>query len=305
MALKKHPHVEQCVVIAREDLPNDKRLVAYVVFRQKTTKASHGLHRFLKQRLPDYMLPSVFVSLDALPLTPSGKVDRKMLPAPNLNRSQLAEPLVAPRDELELQLAKIWENVLGLQNIGMKDNFFDLGGHSLLVVRLFDRIQKRFGRHLPLDIIFQAPTIGQLARIIREEGFTESWSSLAPIQNSGSKPPFFCVHGCTGEVLHLYDLARHLGPEQPFYGLSALGLEKGQVPHDNIEDMAAYYIDEIRKIQSNGPYFLGASGEGSPIVLEMAHQLRSQGQNLALIALLTPSTVKPNISTTEPMVGLR
>jgi thioesterase domain-containing protein/acyl carrier protein len=223
-------------------------------------------------------------------------VDRKALPAPDWNRSQPAEALVAPRDALELQLTKIWEKVLGVKNIGMKDNFFDLGGHSLLSVRLLDRIQKIFGKNLPLAALFQAPTIGQLARIIRQEGWSSPWSSLVPIQHGGSKPPFFCVHGCTGKVEHFYDLARLLGPEQPFYGLSALGLEKGQVPHTQFEDMAAHYIKEIRTIQFNGPYFIGGSGAGCPIAIEMAHQLESQGQNVTLLVLMTPSSLKPNRS---------
>jgi aspartate racemase len=239
------------------------------------------------------MIPSAFVYLDRLPITPNGKVDRRALPAPDRNRSQPAEALVAPRDELELQLAKIWEKVLGIKNIGMEDNFFDLGGHSLLAVRLFDRIQKKIGKHFTLATLFQAPTIGQLARIIRQEGFTTPWSSLAPIQDGGSKPPFFCLHGCFGEIAHFYDLARLLGPEQPFYGLRALGLEKGQVPQTRFEDMAAHYIKEIRTIQSDGPYFIGGSGAGCAIALEIAHQLESQGQNVTLLALMIPSALKP------------
>lgn len=294
--LNKHPDVKESIVLAREYRPNDKRLVAYIVLRRKPAPATSELNLFLKQNLPDYMLPSAFVFLDALPLTTSGKVDRKALPAPDRNLSHPAEALDAPHDELELQLIKIWEKVLGVKNIGMEDNFFDLGGHSLLAVRLFARIQKIFGKDLPLTTLFQAPTIGQLAHIIRQEGWSSPWSSLVPVQHGGSKPPFFCVHGCTGKVMHFYDLARLLGPEQPFYGLSALGLEKGQVPHTRIEDMAAHYINEIRKIQFNGPYFIGGSGWGCAIVLEMAHQLESQGQNLALIALLTPSPLKPKLS---------
>jgi amino acid adenylation domain-containing protein len=295
--LGRHPAVEEAVVIAREDVPDDKRLVAYVVASHEPTPTFSELRSFLKEKLPDYMIPTALVFLDLLPLTPNGKVDRRALPAPDRNRSQPAEALVAPRDGLELQLTKIWETVLGVKNIGMKDNFFDLGGHSLLAVRLFALIQKRFSKDLPLTILFQAPTIGQLARIIRQAGWTSPWSSLVPIHHGGSKPPFFCVHGCTGRILHFHDLARHLNPEQPFYGLAALGLEKGQVPHYHIEDMAAHYINEIRTIQFDGPYFIGGSGWGCPIVLEMAHQLESQGQNLALIVLLSPSPLKLNIST--------
>ena len=290
--LAGYPGVNMAVVMVREDRPGDKRLVAYVVASYEATPTSGELRSFLKEKLPDYMIPSAFVYLDSLPITPNGKVDRRALPAPDRNRSQPAEALVAPRDELELQLAKIWEKVLGIKNIGIEDNFFDLGGHSLLAVRLFDRIQKEFGKHFTLATLFHAPTIGQLACIIRQEGFTTPWSSLVPIQDGGSKPPFFCLHGCFGNVTHFHDLARLLGPEQPFYGLSALGLEKGQVPQNRIEDMAALYIKEIRKIQFHGPYLIGASGAGCTIALEMAHQLESQGQNVKLLVLMIPSNLK-------------
>ncbi len=311
--LTQHPAVAESVALVREDETGDKRLVAYVVVDAEQAQAlthSEGeawteqmvktlipeLQTYLGEQLPGYMIPSAFVTLDSLPHTPTGKVDRQVLPAPDRNRSQPAEAFVAPRDELELQLTQIWEKVLGVKNIGMEDNFFDLGGHSLLAVRLFARIQKKFGQHLTLATLFQAPTIGQLARIIRQEEFTTPWSSLVPIQDGGSKPPFFSVHGCFGSATHFYDLARLLGPEQPFYGLRALGLEKGQVPQTRFEDMAAHYIKEIRTIQSDGPYFIGGSGVGCAIALEMAHQLESQGQNVALLFLMIPSYPKPNRS---------
>ena len=298
-ALAQHHLVKKAVVLHRDDGPAGPYLVGYLLTSRDTSVSPEELRSFLSERLPAYMVPSVWMELDAFPLTPNGKVDRKALPAPDRNRSQPAETLVAPRDESELQLAKIWEKVLGIRNIGMEDNFFDLGGHSLLAVRLFTEVEKVFGKNLPMMTLFQAPTVGQLAGIIRQEGFTTPWSSLAPIKPGGSKPPFFCVHGCTGRVLHLYDLGRLLGPEQPFYGLSALGFEKGQVLHTQIEEMAAHYIKEIQTIQSNGPYFIGGAGFGCTIVLEMAHQLESQGQDLGLIVLLTPSPLKPNVTHTN------
>ena len=245
------------------------------------------------------MIPSVFVPIDAIPLTANGKVDHRALPAPDLERSRpvtIAEALVAPRDALELQLTKIWEKVLGVKSIGIQDNFFDLGGHSLLAVRLFAQIRKIFAKDLPLTTLFQAPTIQQLASIIRQEGLSSPWSSLVAIQPGGARPPFFCIHGCNGRVLHFYDLAGHLGPDQPFYGLTAQGREDDQDLHGQFEEMAAHYIKEIRTVQFEGPYFIGASGAGCFIALEMAHQLEAQGQDVALIVYLVPSPVQPNLS---------
>src|SRR5262249_13203769 len=155
---------------------------------------------YLKEKLPDYMVPSGFVVLDEFPLSPNGKVDRHKLPAPDQTRPE-EEGFVAPRDELELQLCRLWEEILGVQPIGVMDNFFELGGHSLLAVRLFAQIEKKFQKNLPLATLFQAPTIASLGEILRQEGWVSSWSSLVPIKPSGTKPPFYFVHPSGGNVL--------------------------------------------------------------------------------------------------------
>ncbi|HYN80431.1 MAG TPA: AMP-binding protein, partial [Gemmatimonadaceae bacterium] len=260
VALLQHPAIEQVVVVAREDEPGDKRLVAYVVAqegpaptvseiisRMKGKVPQHlmadadvqkaplpdvsELRGFLKEKLPEYMVPSAFVMLHELPLTPNGKVDRRALPVPDQERPELERAFLAPRDTLELQLTKMWEKVLGVEPIGVKDNFFDLGGHSLLAVRLFAQIEKSFGRNLPLATLFQAPTIEQLADILRQQGWTSRWSSLVPIQPGGSKPPFYCMHAGGGQVFFYRDLAHRLGPDQPFYGLQIRTLNGVQMPH--------------------------------------------------------------------------
>ena len=168
--LGQHPAVQQAVVTARGDEFSYIDLAAYIVTSMERPPTVSELRSFLKQKLPDYMLPSVFVILDALPLTPNGKVDRRALPTPDTVRPELEGTLIEPRDNLELQLAKIWEDVLDIQPIGVTDNFFDLGGHSLLAIRLFAQIQKRMGNDLPLATLFQAPTVEQLADILRQAG---------------------------------------------------------------------------------------------------------------------------------------
>ncbi|MGH8069434.1 MAG: thioesterase domain-containing protein [Candidatus Entotheonellia bacterium] len=224
--------------------------------------------------------------VDALPLTPNGKVDRRALPAPEKSRLEADSSLVAPRDALELQLTKIWEEVLRAEPVGLRDNFFELGGDSLLAVRLFAHIDKAFGQRLPLATLFQAPTVEHLASVLRQEEWSPPWSALVAIQPQGAKPPFFCVHAHGGEVLIFKDLAKRLGPDQPFYGLQVLGLNGDQAPPSRVEEMAAHYLKEIQTLQPEGPYFLGGYCFGGKVAFEMAQQLWAQGQQVGLLALL-------------------
>src|SRR5439155_12408102 len=169
--------------------------------------------------------------------------------------------------------------------LGIHDNFFELGGHSLIAVPLFAQIEKQFGKRLPLATLFRAPTVADLAAAI-ESTCTDEQSSLVPIQPNGSRPPFFCVHAIGGNVLEYYDLARHLPSDQPFYSLQSRGLHGKEAPHERIDAMAAHYIKELRELQPNGPYFLGGRSLGGIIAYEMACQLRAQGHEVGLLALL-------------------
>jgi amino acid adenylation domain-containing protein len=260
------------------------------------------LRQYLQEKLPDYMVPSAFMLLDSLPLTSNGKVDRRYLPAPERPQSEVVQldlfssppfTFVAPQNSLELQLTKIWEKVFGIQPIGIRDNFFDLGGHSLLAVRLFAEIEKAFQTNLPLAAFFQAPTVEELAKVLHSQGESSPWYSLVPIQPEGSRLPLFGIH-------HIYfkDLARHLGPEQPIYALHygiaettdrALSLPK-------MEDLAAHYIQEMRTLQPEGPYFLMGLCLGGLVAYEMAQQLVAQGQQVALLALFDTHIEKIKIS---------
>jgi thioesterase domain-containing protein len=284
-ALRQSPAVRDVVVVARSDAGGDKRLVAYVVAAQEPTPSSHELRSFLKQRIPEHMVPSAFVWLKSLPLTPNGKVDRGALPAPDYTRQEQEAAPLAPRDALELQLRQTWEKVLRVRPISIKDNFFDLGGHSLLAVRLFAQIEKVIGKSLPVAALFHAPTIEQLAGVISHQGWSAQWKSLVAIQPGGSRPPFFCVHAHDGGVLFWRDLASHLGKDQPFYALQAQGLDGQQPLHSRIEEMAAHYIKEMRTLQPEGPYFIGGHCIGGLVAFEMAQQLHSQGERVALLAL--------------------
>ena len=281
--LARHPDIRQAVAIVNDKNFDDKRLIAYIVARQKQPQVGE-LRSFLQEHLPNYMVPSVFVFLDTMPLTPNGKVDRKILPIPSIVK-ETENSFAPPTEEIEFKLTQIWSEVLNIPQVGIKDNFFELGGHSLLAVSLFSQIEKYLNISLPVSILFTAPTIEQLANIIRNSDWTAPWHSLVPIQTQGDRPPLFCIHGGGFNVLIYRELALNLGANQPVYGLQAKGLDGKSAPHSTIEDMAADYVKYIREIQPEGPYFIGGLSTGGRIALEMAQQLHKQKQKVALLAM--------------------
>ncbi|MBI3418287.1 MAG: amino acid adenylation domain-containing protein [Verrucomicrobia bacterium] len=284
--LGQHPKVRAAAVSIHEPVPGDKRLVAYVVGQPSDKPGVNELRAFLGERLADYMIPTAFVPLEALPLTPSGKVDRRSLPAPDQTRPALEKEFVAPRDKLEQDLKAIWEQVLGVKPVGIRDNFFELGGHSLLAARLFTLMEKATNRKLPLAILFQAPTIETCAELLRRENWLPRSSALVPLQAHGSRPPLFLVHGVGGNVLNFRQLAKYLGEGQPFYGLQSLGLDGQQAPLTEIEEMAQAYLRELRVVQPHGPYRLGGMSFGGMVAWEMARKFVSEGEKVELLALL-------------------
>lgn len=282
--LASHAGTRDVAVIAREEKA-EKTLVAYVVPSREQTPTGSELRSYLKQKLPHYMVPSAFVLLEAMPKTPNGKVDRRNMPAPRAADFTEPNEYVAPKDELEAQLAKIWSTVLTKEKVGIRDSFFDLGGHSLLAARLMHRIEQTFGQRLPLAALLQAPTIEQLAAQLRQKGDSASWSSLVAIQPEGSRPPFFCVHGVGGNVVGFRDLARHLGADYPFYALQPQGLDGKRPCLTSIPEMAEGYIKEIRRVQPEGPYRIGGYSFGGLVAYEMAQQLKLQDEEVSLLAL--------------------
>ncbi|HXM64756.1 MAG TPA: amino acid adenylation domain-containing protein [Terriglobales bacterium] len=282
-ALAKHPKVAEVAVVAREDVPGDKRLIAYVVPARNAQPTPTELRHYLQQHLPDYMVPSDCVLLDAMPLTPNGKVDRRGLPAPQ-NAAPSPET-VAASDAFQSQLVGVWEEVLGRKPIGIRDNFFELGGHSLLAARLMHRIGRTMNKTVPLALLFEAPTIEQLAATLRADGWSRHWSSLVPIQPAGSHTPFFCIHGVGGNVVGFHELGRRMAPDFPFYGLQSQGLDGKHPCHTTIEEMASHYLDEIRGVQPRGPYFLGGFSFGGLVAYEMSQQLLARGEEAGLLVL--------------------
>ena len=282
--LAQHASVRDAVVLAREDTPGDQRLVAYLVPSVTEQPATRVLRTFLQKKLPDYMVPSVFVVVDALPLTPNGKVDRKALPLPTRQNSAIEWQYVAPRNPLEKRLAGIWEKTLGIRPIGVTDNIFDLGVNSMTAAHLFARIEKTLGRNLPPAPLFQAPTIEDLARLLGEHTTAATLTSLVSIQPRGEGTPLFCVHGGAGTILLFHGLARRLALHRPVYGLQAQGLHGKQLPLTTVEEMATHYLSEIRTVQPHGPYLLAGWCFGGIIAFEIAQQLRGAGEAVGMLA---------------------
>jgi surfactin family lipopeptide synthetase A len=295
--LAKHPDVKEVATIVREDTPDNRRLVAYIVAKTSQIPTVKSLREFLAVKLPSYMIPVAFVFLDVLPLTPNGKIDRRALPIPSSNH-QLDNTFVASQDDLELQLTQLWEQALGIQPIGIADNFFELGGHSLIAVKLLGEIDLIWHQKLPLATFIAAPTIQQFATILRQEQGSTTWSSLVVIESRGSKTPLFCIHPVGGNVLEYYPLAHHLGLAQPIYGIQSPGLDGIQAPLTQIEAMAANYITEIQTVQPDGPYLLVGYSFGGLIAFEIARQLESRGEKVNLLALL--DTESPSLLNVRP-----
>ncbi|MBS9394630.1 MAG: amino acid adenylation domain-containing protein [Dolichospermum sp. LBC05a] len=292
--LSQHEDVQISCVIVREDTPGEtctegsrsKQLVAYIVPQKDVTLTTSELRQFLGNKLPGYMIPNAFVMLESLPLTPNGKVDRRALKAPA--HTSNFDRFIEVRNQLELKLLQIWSNILKIDKIGVQDNFFDLGGHSLLAPYLMTQIQQQIGKDIPVKDLFQNPTIEQLAAIIQKESDDSSPSCLVAIQPNGSNLPFFCVPGAGGRPFYFYHLGRCLGDDQPLYSFeNNLYQELGAITH--IEDMASIYIEAMQAVQPQGPYFLGGHSYGGNVAFEMAQQLRNQGQEVALLAIVDSS----------------
>lgn len=285
--LTEHPAVKKAAVIPRQEQSGETRLVAYWIPNDANTPpSSNELVEFLKRRLPDYMVPSAFVMMEAFPISHNGKLDRKALPAPEYVTTTHYK---APRDEVETTLTKIWSKLLGIKQVGIQDNFFDLGGHSLLAVQLAHEIQQVLGLSLPVASIFSLPTIEEIAELFKNKVPQTQQSPLVPIQTKGSLPALFAIHALGGNVLCYFELSRQLGDNQPFYGLQQINSNETD---QTLVMMASKYIEEIRKIQPQGPYHLVGWSFGGILAHEIAHQLEQQGEQIAFLGLIDSALPK-------------
>ena len=284
--LNQHPDVFNAVTIADVDAFFSKRLVAYIIPNQSQVPSANLLRQFLKQKLPDYMVPAYFVMLDTLPLTPNGKVDRKALVALSLSQNIGSEKKIPPRTSLEHKLLEIWSGILQISSIGVTENFFDLGGHSLLAIRLIATIEKQLGYSLSVVSLFREPTVEKIAALLEQDRKPNDLDILVPLQPKGDLLPLFLVHQAGGYALSYSVLAENLSKERPIYAIQAQGLNGKQPPLETIEAMATSYVKAIKEIQGSGSYLLGGHSLGGLIAFEMARQLeaaKEQVENLIII----------------------
>ncbi len=290
-ALAEDAAVREAVVVGREDAAGGQRLVAYVV-PGKGEVSVEGLRRRLKARLPEYMTPSAYVVLKALPLSPNGKVDRKALPAPEADRSEPGQDRMAPRTPVEESLADIWGALLGVKRVGVRDNFFDLGGHSLLAVRLFAQIERTLGRRLPLATLFKGATIEHLAKELDKPVDLGYRTEIVGIQTQGSKPPLFFLPSLVGEVMYCRQVARHLGPDQPVYGMQLFCGDGTTKPLASMEAIAARCVEDLCAFQPEGSYRLAGYSFAGMLAFEMAQQLTAQGREVDLASIIDTGAIR-------------
>ncbi|MCP4020307.1 MAG: amino acid adenylation domain-containing protein [Desulfobacteraceae bacterium] len=245
------------------------------------------IRQYLENSLPSHMVPQFLFALPAIPVLPSGKIDRNALPEPFSMEINTGVEYVEPVTLLEKDLTRIWQEVLGVSKIGILDDFFLLGGQSLLAVSLVSRINNELGKKLPLSVLFQKTTIHALSQHI--ETVQDSWNPVAALKKEGKQPPLFCFYPAGGNIYSYSDLATELDDDIPFYALQAVGLEKGQTPIKSVEEMAQYYISWIKKIQPQGPYRLSGWSFGGIVAFEAACQLRAEGEKIDILALFDSS----------------
>lgn len=299
--LAQAPGVQECAVLPRtimgQGQTGNTELIAFTAVSTPDTVTSEQLRQFLADKLPAYMIPGFIITLDKLPLTPSGKIDRQRLLTWQTDVSHTSREFIAPRDMLEFQLAQVWEELLQVRPIGVRDDFFThLGGHSLLTIRLLSRIQERFGANVPLFQLYQNSTIESQVKFLKMQNMAFEEQETAPlntplvaIQPHGTNPPFFCIHPLDGNVTCYIDLAAQLHPDQPFYGVQSPMLYQEQTTLTSIEEMAACYIKAIRTVQETGPYHLGGWSLGGLLAFEVARQFQDQGEAVDLLAIFDRS----------------
>ncbi|MGE5400377.1 MAG: amino acid adenylation domain-containing protein, partial [Ignavibacteriales bacterium] len=289
--------VRDVTVNVTKDSIYEKAIIAYIIPEDEAVFDIAKVRESIKKNLPHYMNPNKYVLLKEFPINSNGKIDKNALPEPDKQSWGESEEYLAPRDAWELNLVRIWEEVLNIHPIGIKDNFFDLGGHSLQAIRLMDLIQEKLNVTIPLVTIYQNPTIETLVPFLKEDKQQAKSSLLVELKPTGEKEPLFFIHPSGGSVHWYTELAKHIDPSTPFYGIQAIGIDGKDELDDSIEIMASRYLDIIMRKQPEGPYNIGGWSFGTIVAFEVACQLMELGRNVGLLALLDNG---PFLPTEEP-----
>lgn len=297
--LSQHPKVEKAVVVGRNDSTHTMRLIAYYVSTEESPPAPDELKQYLENQLPAYMMPAAFVELKDFPLHGQGKINLSALPHPEAAPAPVAELFTPARDWVEARLVRLWEEVLQVTPVGIRDSFFQLGGHSLSSVRLMNRIHHEFKKSFPVSLLFKYPTVEQFASAIRGQGEATGWNSLVEIQPGGTHAPLFLIPGIGGNIICFKDLAKYLGRKQPVFAVQPVGSNGGVQLLSSVEERAAHHIAVIKEVQPDGPYCLGGYSFGGKIAFEMALQLQAAGENVSFLAIFDGTAPRAAHSATE------
>ena len=290
------PEVQHAVVAPWADPDGNKRLVAYVSWVPQVSLASSELRRKLAQRLPDYMLPAAFITVDKFPLTETGKVDRKALPTPEWNRLQPETAYIVPRNETEKSLAAIWQKVLKLDRVGVQDHFADLGGDSLMAAALFVEIKDTFGIQLPISTILDYDTVEKLAGGVCDPDSFKI-PLLIPLRATGTKPPLYLFPGGLGDALNWRQLVPYMNENLPLYGIQAKQTNDSSIYGLNIDEAAERFLRAIRAFQPNGPYYLAGYSYGGVIAYETAKQISAIVEKVAFLGIV--DTIPPGLQSSR------
>lgn len=296
--LMASPKVQQAVVVASLAPDGQKKLVAYIQFVNGEITSWPELRELILARLPNYMLPALFMLIARVPLTSSGKIDRKALPVPDWSQAQSNNQYIAPQNDVEKKLVAIWQKVFAIQKIGTQDDFFELGGDSLLASVLFLEIEQVFGQSFPMSILLKYPTISSLTGLLRKESSVSDLEDLAALRAAGSKPPLFLAPGSGSDAITFLELANALSDAQPVYGLEDFQIGTPQSIYANgIHVAAGKFITAMKKVQPSGPYYLGGHSFGGVVAFEVACQLMQAGDEVGLLMAFDSSVPKNKYKT--------
>lgn len=294
-ALNRCEEIQQSVVLTHPDAAGQNLLVVW--FKPKNSELDQEeviqkCKKSVAQQLPEYMIPAIWISMADFPLTPNGKIDRKALPPPGHSLTVRNKAIDEETTDLQKSIIQLWEEVLQVPDIRLDDDFFQLGGHSILAVKIMVDLEKITGKKLPLAVLFSSPTIRELSLLYEQQEDEKVWNPIVPLREGGINKALFFAHGISGNVFKYHGLGQRLRGSQPSYGLQAYGLNGKDTPFHDMQKMAAYHIKAIRNVQPKGPYYLAGGSFGGYLAYEMAIQLKAAGEEVGFLCIFDIDAAK-------------